>query len=239
MQLKYPRIVFFDMEGTLLRTAYHLDDGKVAPSAWTVLAEKLGPDCLKAENESKDIYLAGGYAGGYLEWMLKTVLFHQQFRLTESVFRELIESATFMANADIALKCIHEWGCVTVLITGGFKALADRVQRQLRLHHAFAGCEYFFHPETGEVEHVNLLPADEKGKADFMRLMCREYGYDPRECAFVGDGKNDVHLAREVGYSIAFNAQPELARVASFRISQPRGEEDFMAVADAIAAAFA
>ena len=44
MQAKYPRIVFFDMEGTLLTKAEHLNDGKVAPSAWTALAEKMGED---------------------------------------------------------------------------------------------------------------------------------------------------------------------------------------------------
>ena len=238
MPVKYPRIVFLDMEGTLLTKAEHLNDGKVAPSAWTVLAEKLGPDCLIEENESKDHWLAGHYRGGYLEWMLKTVQIHQKYGLTEKLFLELIDSATFMPNTHSALKRIHEWGCVTVVITGGFKALADRVQRQLLIHHAFAGCEYFFHPETGKIEHFNLLPADEKGKVDFMLLMCKEYGYDPRDCAFVGDGKNDVHLAREVGYSVAFNSQPELAKVASVAISQPRGKEDFMAVADAFAAAF-
>ena len=239
MKPKYPRIVFFDMEGTLLTKAEHLNDGKVAPSAWTVLAEKIGADCLKEEEESKDHWLAGHYPGGYMEWMLKTVQIHKKYGLRESLFHELIDSATFMPNAHAALERIHEWGCITVLITGGFKALADRVQRQLLIHHAFAGCEYFFHPETGRIEHFNLLPADEKGKVDFMLLMCKEYGYESRHCAFVGDGKNDVHLARAVGYSVAFNAQPELAKAASFAISQPPGKEDFMAVADAFAAAFA
>jgi phosphoserine phosphatase len=238
MRPRYPRIVFFDMEGTLLQKAYHLDDGKVAPSAWTVLAEKLGEACLKLENESKDIYLAGGYRGGYLEWMLKTVELHQRFGLTQSIFQDLVDSASFMPNTEQALERIHGWGCVSVLISGGFKALADRVQRRLRIQHAFSGCEYFFHPITGAIEHCNLLPADEKGKADFMRLMCREYGYEPLDCAFVGDGKNDVHLAREVGYAVAFNAQTELAEVANLAISQPRGQEDFMAVAEAFASAF-
>ena len=34
MALTFPRIVFLDMEGTLLQKAYHLDDGTVAPSAF-------------------------------------------------------------------------------------------------------------------------------------------------------------------------------------------------------------
>lgn len=37
------------------------------------------------------------------------------------------------------------------------------------------------------------------------------------ECALVGDGRNDVHLAKEVGLSIAFNAASE----RGFNIIEP------------------
>src|SRR5438105_3131872 len=231
MPSEYPRIVFLDMEGTLLRKEYRLDDGKVAPSAWTVLAEALGPECLAAENATKTRWVAKGYSG-YLEWMRDTIRIHKQFGLTERIFREVIDSVSLMPNVDAALQRIHAAGAVTCVVTGGFKALADRVQRRLRIHHAFAACEYFFDPGTGLIDHFNLLPADEAGKVDFMNLTCREYGVDPRECAFVGDGMNDVHLARAVGFSIAFNAQPDLIAVATTSINQNSGAEDFLIVAD-------
>ena len=48
----------------------------------------------------------------------------------------------------------------------------------------------------------------------------------------MGDGKNDVHLARAVGFSVAFNAQPELVQVASVSVEQSRGLEDFSAVVE-------
>ena len=66
----FPRIVFLDMEGTLLQKECRLDDGRVAPSAWTVLAEALGEECLAAENATKVSWLANQYSG-YLEWMRK------------------------------------------------------------------------------------------------------------------------------------------------------------------------
>jgi phosphoserine phosphatase len=134
---------------------------------------------------------------------------------------------------------MHEWGATSVLISGGFKALADRVQRRTRIHHSFAGCDYFFDPVSGAVDHVNLLPADEEGKVDFMRLMCREFKVDPMDCVFVGDGRNDVPLAGQVGCSIAFNAQEELRCMAHHCIDQPHGREDFMAVTRLIEQEFA
>lgn len=225
----FPQIAFFDMEGTLLQKAHHLDDGRVAPSAWTLVAEQLGPECLAAENVTKEHWRAGRYSG-YLEWMARTVDIHRQFGLTQSKFSEVTNSIQLTQNAKMVLDEIHSWGTISVLITGGFKALADRVQRELFIPHAFAGCEYFFDASSQLLAHANLLPADELGKADFMRLVCREYKADPGRCVFVGDGMNDVHLANEVGYSIAFNAQPELAAVTTAAVTQPTGHEDFLAV---------
>ena len=189
---------------------------------------------LAAENETKRRWVDGGYGGSYLEWMRDTVEVHRRFGLTESVFNEVVSSVEFMPRADATLARIHAWGVKSVLITGGFKALADRVQKLMRIHHALAACEYFFDSSTGLIHHANLLPADEKGKVDFMLLICREYAVSPSDCAFVGDGKNDCHLAREVGFSVAFNAQPELSAITSASISQSRNSEGFMAVADVI-----
>jgi phosphoserine phosphatase len=228
------RIVFFDMEGTLLKKEYRLDNGLVAPSAWTLLAERLGPECYAAEEETKKLWVAKTKYRNYLDWMQDTVDIHRRFNLTRAIFLEVINSVEFMPRAETAVARIHATGAKSILITGGFKALADRVQSRLRIHHAFAGCDYFFNELTGHVDHVNLLPADESGKVDFMRLMCREYSVDPADCVFVGDGKNDCDLARAVGFSIAFNAQPELVDVATTSISQPQGSEDFEAVADCI-----
>jgi phosphoserine phosphatase len=226
----FPKIVFLDMEGTLLLKAHHLDDGRVAPSAWTLLAERMGSECLAAEEETKRLWLDNRYAG-YLDWMAHTVAVHRRFGLRRELFEEVLSSVPTVPGAERAFETLHSWGTVTALVSGGFKAHADRLQRQLGIRHTYAACEYFF-DDDGLMTHPNLLPADEEGKVDFMRLLCREYSFNPTDCAFVGDGKNDVHLARAVGFSVAFNAQPELVQVASVSIEQGRGMEDFSAVVD-------
>lgn len=229
----YPKLIFMDLEGTLLKKEYRLDNGKVAPSAWTVLAERLGEECLRAEEQTKDKWLRKEYAG-YVEWMRDTIRIHVEHGLTRSIFQSVIDSAELMPGAPKAICEFQEQGAITAIISGGFKALADRVQRELKIDHALSGCEYFFDEGTGEVEHFNLLPSDEEGKVDFMRLLLKEHGLSERQCVFVGDGKNDVHMARVVGLSIAFNAQDELRKVATMCIDQPRGHEDFYAVAEAV-----
>jgi phosphoserine phosphatase len=81
----YPKLIFMDLEGTLLQKTIHLDNGKVAPSAWTLLAERLGADALREEEATKDRWLRGDYRS-YVEWMQDTIRVHQQYGLTREIF---------------------------------------------------------------------------------------------------------------------------------------------------------
>jgi phosphoserine phosphatase len=228
-----PKIIFLDMEGTLLQTNKVYDNGKVAPSAWTVLAARLGEACLREEEETKNRWKRREYPN-YMSWMLDTVRIHKKYRLTRNVFVEVMDAVEWTHGLEDAFRVFHEWNSITVLISGGFKYHADRLQARLKIGHSFCGCEYFFDSKTGLIDHFNLLPADEKGKVDFMKLMTAEYEVSPDECAFVGDGMNDVPLAQVVGCSVAFNAQAQLKAVASVVVEQPDGKEDFRAVVESI-----
>jgi phosphoserine phosphatase len=230
MTRSYPRLIFFDLEGTLLQKAIHLDNGKVAPSAWTLLAERLGPAALAEEEATKDRWLAGGYPN-YVEWMRDTIKIHQRYGLTMDVFEDVMNSVQHVEGVEAAIESFRRRGCVTAIISGGFKSLADRTQRRLLIDHSIAGCEYFFNRRSGLLEHWNLLPADYAGKVGFMKLLMTEYGWGADDCAFVGDGPNDVQLAQAVGLSIAFNAHDALSSVCSHKITQLPGAEDFRAVA--------
>lgn len=232
MKATNPRIIFFDLEGTLFLKEYRLDNGLVAPSAWTLLAECLGPDCLTEEEATKARWTRNEYPG-YVEWMRDTIRIHQKYGLKQDLFEEVLKRVPFTPHVHEVLAELKQYA-VTALITGGFKALADRAQRELKIDHALSACEYFFDEKTREIEHFNLLPSDEVGKVDLMRLIAKEHGADLSDCVFVGDGKNDIGAVQAVGFSIAFNAQQELKEYSTVVIDQPRGKEDFRAVADAI-----
>jgi phosphoserine phosphatase len=223
---KIPKIWFFDMEGTILQKNYALDNGKVAPSAWTVLAKMLGEECYLEEEKTKDKWLNGEY-NGYLDWMKDTVLIHKKYGLTESQLESLVYSSKFMEGSEELFKWLKERNVITVLITGGFKELADKVQRTLKIDHALSGCEYFF-DEHGNLEFYNLIPADNQGKLSFMNQVLFEHGLTKADSAFVGDGKNDIYLANEAGISIAFNAQKELNDISDYSITQNVGSENLL-----------
>jgi phosphoserine phosphatase len=215
----FPKIIFFDLEGTLTKKQVHLDFGRVAPSAWAAIAEALGNECLEEEKKTQEKWRAQEYPS-YIAWMRDTIHIHQKFHLTQKIFSTVINAVELSDGAQDAVAALQRNGTITVIISGGFKELANRVQRILHIDHAFSGCEYYF-DDLGLIEHFNLMPSDEIGKVNFMKLIADEYGVSSDDCAFVGDGMNDIHLAQAVGYSIGFNPQNELRKVVSTFVDNP------------------
>ena len=224
------KLVFFDMEGTLFKKACKDSKGNTAPSAWTLLAEHLGPEALEEEDWTKEKWNNGEYAG-YVEWMEDTIKIHKKYGLTKDFFEKVMGSIQYHDGVKEVFEELKKRNIRTALISGGFKAQADRALKDLKIHHAFAACEYLW-DDKGDLVHWNLLPCDYEGKLDFMHLIIKEHSLKRSEVAFVGDGKNDVPFAKAVGLSIAFNAAPELQKVSTHSINQEDGKEDFRKVLD-------
>lgn len=212
------KICFFDMEGTLLEKNPSFDNGKVAPSAWTVLAKEISEACFVEEEKTKDLWLANKYIS-YTQWMKETVEIQIKHGMNKNHLQTILSQAKIQRGAEELIHSLKTQGYLTVLISGGFKELADLTQRRLKIDHAYSACEYFFN-DDGSIEHFNLLPTDEEGKLVFMKHLASEYNSELENCIFIGDGKNDVFIAKNVGTSIAFNAQRELREVSTFIVDQ-------------------
>jgi phosphoserine phosphatase len=222
------KCIFFDMEGTIFRKAVETREGRVAPSAWTMIGRKLGEEADKEEEETKNKWNRGEYSG-YVEWMEDTIKVHKKYGLTKEKFDWILGLIEYHFGVKETFAELRKKGYKTAMISGGFKAQADRAQKDLFINHAFAACEYFW-DKDGKLLHWNLLPCDYEGKLDFMNLIIKEHGLKADECAFVGDGKNDIMLAKSVGLSIAFNAPLELQKVCTHAVNQEEGKEDFRAI---------
>lgn len=218
------RLVFFDMEGTVFRRAVSLSETNVPPSAWFTIAERLGPEALKEERVTQKRWNNNEYSG-YLEWMEDTIQIHAKFGLTKDTFVAVLDSIAFTSGAHEVFNILHIADVRTALVTGGFKQQADRAGKELGIKHIFAGCEYYWDDQE-RLTHWNLLPADFRGKVDFMHSLSADYGLKREELAFVGDGENDIALAKEVGISIAFNGAKKLQEVTTYKIVQRPGREN-------------
>ena len=216
------------MEGTIYRKCVGSADTQVAPSSWFTIAKHLGDHAFAEEKATQEKWNNGEYTG-YLEWMEDTIRIHAKYGLRKEAFLRILDAVEFMPGAYDVFKSVNKAGIQTALITGGFKHQANRAARTFKIKHVFAGCEYFW-DDQGILVHWNLLPADYHGKVHFMQSLARDYGYSTKDMAFVGDGQNDIHLAQEVGISIAFNAHETLQKAATYSINQELGNEDFRAI---------
>ncbi|MBW2977987.1 HAD family hydrolase [Candidatus Woesearchaeota archaeon] len=223
------KLIFFDMEGVIFEPGIKEERAHVAASIWTVIARELGKECQEEENKGKIMWAEGKFKN-YLEWCEYSIEYHKKHGLTMKKFYDIINKVEYVPRTKETFKELKNRGYKTVVITGGFKNLANRAIRDLDIDHTFAATEYFFDENTGKVVSWNILPSDYEGKIDFMRLMMREYGLHPSECAFICEGVNDIPLAKEVGLSIAFNGRKELEKITTHSINQPDDKKDLRAI---------
>ncbi len=210
------KLVVFDVEGTLFQTLIRLPGTHIDSTIWQGIAHRLGESAIADEVATHGRWGRGEYRN-YLEWMKDTILIHQKYGLTGTVFRELIESAQYCANVVDAVRGIDRARFELVLISGGFRELAGRAQRDLGIIHAFAACEYDFGPDD-RLRSFNLLPCDFRGKLDFIQLMLREYGLGEKDWMFVGDGANDVPIAQVAPVSVGYRPHASLREVVTHAI---------------------
>ena len=142
------------------------------------------------------------------------------------MFERALSTISYQPQVKATFRELRKRKYKTAIVSGGFKTLADRALRDLKIDHAFAGCELLW-SKSGKLVHSNLLPSDYEGKLAFMKLIMREHGLKKAQCAFVGDGANDIPFAKAMGLSIAFNASPSLQKVCTYAINQKPGKEDF------------
>lgn len=207
------KLLVFDIEGTLFRTHVRLPGTSIDSTIWQAIAKHLGTAAVDEEVETHRLWHEGKYRS-YLDWMKATIQIHQRHGLSRESFGEIIASAEYNLGVREAIARIDRTRYTMAMISGGFRELAARVQRDLHIHHAFAACEYFF-DNAGRLSSYNLLPCDFEGKIDFIMLMLRELGLDQDDWVFVGDGANDVPIARRARVSIGYRPHPKLREVVT------------------------
>jgi phosphoserine phosphatase len=224
------KLCIFDLEGTLFKKSYRFHSGREFQSAWGALCSILGPEAEKEDDANRQRFYQGSYAA-YSHWVSDTILIHQKYRLSRTLFDEVITSVEYHHGVSETLSSLINAGIITAVISGGLKALADRVAIEHKVPHCYASAEYFW-DDDGALDHWNITPSDFSHKATIAKLLCNEHGIEPEQCAFVGDGLNDCDIAKYAGISIAFNPHNALKEVATYVIEQGKGYENMTAVLD-------
>ncbi|MGQ4808065.1 hypothetical protein NKDENANG_01432 [Candidatus Entotheonellaceae bacterium PAL068K] len=215
------RLLFLDMEGTIYKKQHiQLRSGGSHHhhSLWSRFMYELGPEALEDDASTIQKWEAGEYRS-YIDWSDESLRILQKHGLARPLFEHVLASIPYNPGVKETIHALHQQGIRTAIVSGGFVEQARRAQMDLKITHAYAAVDLFW-DAAGQLVHWNIFPSDYAGKIDFVELLMREYGMDRDACGFVGDGKNDVPIAQEVGVSFAYQAHPELQTAASHTIGR-------------------
>jgi phosphoserine phosphatase len=120
-------------------------------------------------------------------------------------------------GADILLKRTQALGIKTLLVSGGFTYVTDRLKTRLGLDHCHSNVlEISDGKLTGKVLGA-IVNAD--GKRDALIRMRDELGITRERIIGIGDGANDLKFMAEAGVSVAYHAKPVVRQHATHAIN--------------------
>jgi len=109
-------------------------------------------------------------------------------------------------GADALLKKTQALGIRTLLVSGGFTFVTDRLKTRLGLDHCHSNLlEIVDGKLTGQVIGA-IVNAD--GKREALLKMRDELGIRKEQIIGIGDGANDLRFLAESGVSVAYHAKP-------------------------------
>ena len=116
------------------------------------------------------------------------------------------ERVRLTPGADRLLARVQSLGIKTLLVSGGFTYVTDRLKAKLKLDYTRSNCLALVDGKlTGDIVGP-IVNAD--GKRDALLQVRDELGIRCEQIIGIGDGANDLKFMAECGVSIAYHAKP-------------------------------
>lgn len=212
------KLLVCDVEGTIFQAKYKIDGTDYASTMWQPLARCLGPDAIREEKESHRKWENKEY-NNYTEWVKETFNIHKKHRLHVDNFNKLVNDAEYIDGVVEFFDRIDRSKYIPVLVSGGFEELIFRAQKELKINHGAGACKYIFCDKTGVLLDCILTPCDFSGKYNYVKTIFDVYSLDPgTDWVFIGDGKNDIDIAKRSPLSFGINPHPELAKEVTYNV---------------------
>jgi phosphoserine phosphatase len=193
-------LVAFDLDGTLVDDTVYV---------WQTLHDHFRTDPAERDRVRRDHYAGRITYEQWFEHDMRTLMAAGADRKT---MNEALGSMRLMDGSIETLETLRAAGIKTAVVSGSL----DIVLRKFFPDGCFddvlvSRVEFDVH---GKVCGWQATPYDLERKSDGLRLIAGRMGIPIERCAFVGDNKNDVAVARAAGYAISFNSKsPELDAV--------------------------
>ncbi len=193
------KLIIFDIDGTITR---HV-------SSWRYIHEKLGVWSARAFRYQEDFF------AGKISYRMFCELDAAHWKgMSEKKIRRLFKSTRYSKNAVRCIKKLKKAHFKLAAISTGLQFMTDRIKNELGFDYAISNRLMSRNGKLTGGVHINL---EHGAKHKALSLIFKKFGVSPHEVISVGDSEGDIPLARECGYSIAFNSScKELSRMADY-----------------------
>lgn len=206
------RFLVMDVEGTIFKATFKLHGVDYKSTLWQPIARELGDAAMDEENIMAQKYEQGGY-NTYLDWVKATIDMHKRYSLKKDVFDRLVDSAEYNTGVEEFFDNLNRNEWIPVLISGGFQNLIRRAENELDIEYGFGACEYYFDDRGYLVSH-NIQPCDFEGKIKFLDTLLADMKMNKKtDWVFVGDGKNDVPIAKVAPKAFGINPHDDMKKI--------------------------
>ncbi|MBN6811933.1 phosphoserine phosphatase SerB [Kocuria marina] len=139
--------------------------------------------------------------------------------LPASAIDDVAAAVLLSPGAKVLVQTLLREGHAVAAVSGGFSQVLDPLAAHLELTRAAANeLEIQDGVLTGRVAGRIV---DRAMKAEVMGQWAQELRVAPEDVMAVGDGANDIDMARAAGLSVAYRAKPALREVADTQVSIP------------------
>ena len=192
-----PKLIVFDLDGTLIHGTEFI---------WTTIHDHLGVQ--KEQIESlKSSYLKGKI--NYDEWARRDVELWKEQGANREKIVEAISHTRLMDGAIEVLKRLKEKKIKLAIISGSLDLVLKKSLPDYWSYFDYVFLNKLMFNEQGKILGIEPTQFDLYEKANGLRVICEKEGIDTKDAIFIGDHSNDVEIAEEAGFSIAFNPKSQ------------------------------
>ena len=208
--MKY-KLVCFDVDGTLVDNIIF---------SWQLLH-----DYFKTDKEKRAKIREKYYNGEieYLEWANHDINMWVEKKAKKQDFFDALKknNVKLMQGAIETIKTLKEKGIKLAIISGSLDFILEYVLPDYKDYFDDVFLSRIHFDKDGNIEKIEATEYDMMKKADALKLIAKRENISLKECVFIGDHHNDVKIAQEAGFSIAFDAKDdELRKVADVVIDK-------------------
>lgn len=200
-QAKYP-VVCFDLDGTLIQGTVFI---------WKTLHDHFETDMSRRTQARKDFF--GGRIS-YRRWFEHDLeLLSERGVTRDRILAMLKERVRPTQGSHETLETLRRAGVKVAVLSGSLDLVLWAFFPETLFDRVYIN-RVAFDPD-GRLAGGQPTPFDLERKADGLEAIARSFGFESRQCAFVGDNYNDLQAARAAGLSIAFNPRSDELRSAA------------------------